>query len=124
MVLDVQHMGIVYDRDYFDDTDEQLSKAMDGALQVHDVGYELSQQEEKDALATEPTEHLATTESTQTKGTNASWLHFQMTSHVIKFLKRGDPKYKSFFVRRMQQLANGERSRILQKRLKGSDSTI
>ena len=42
----------------------------------------------------------------------------------MKFLKKGDPKYKSFFVRRMQQLGSGERSRILQKRLKGSQSTI
>lgn len=45
-------------------------------------------------------------------------------SHVVKFLRRGDPKYKSFFVRRMQQLASGDRSRILQKRLKGSQTTI
>ena len=43
-----------------------------------------------------------------------------MCSHVVKFLKNGDQKYKSFFIRRMQQLANGDRSRILQKRLKGS----
>lgn len=49
---------------------------------------------------------------------------FQITSHVVKFLKSGDPLYRSFFVRRMQQLANGDRSRILQKRLKGSQSTI
>lgn len=44
-------------------------------------------------------------------------------SHVVKFLKNGDQKYKSFFIRRMQQLANGDRSRILQKRLKGSSSS-
>ena len=52
------------------------------------------------------------------------WLSFQMTSHVVKFLQRGDKKYRSFFVRRMQQLARGERSRILQKPLKGSQSHI
>eukprot|EP00956_Cyclotella_meneghiniana_P013913 scaffold20482_cov23-Cyclotella_meneghiniana.AAC.4 len=49
---------------------------------------------------------------------------FLVTSHVVKFLKSGDPLYRSFFVRRMQQLANGDRSRILQKRLKGSQSAI
>ena len=49
---------------------------------------------------------------------------FQVTSHVVKFLKSGDPLYRSFFVRRLQQLASGDRSRILQKRLKGSKSTI
>ena len=49
---------------------------------------------------------------------------FQVTSHVIKFLKSGDPLYRSFFVRRMKQLARGDRSRILQKRLKGSKSAI
>jgi hypothetical protein len=52
------------------------------------------------------------------------WLSFQMTSHVVKFLQQGDKKYRSFFVRRMQQLAAGERSRILQKPLKGSKSII
>ena len=45
-------------------------------------------------------------------------------SHVVKWLKQGDKKYKTFFVRRMQQLANGEKSRILRKRLKGSATTI
>jgi hypothetical protein len=45
-------------------------------------------------------------------------------SHVVKFLKQGDPKYKTFFVRRMQQLANGDRSFKTHKRLKGSHSTI
>lgn len=55
----------------------------------------------------------------------AKWADtFQVTSHVVKFLKSGDPLYRSFFVRRMQQLANGDRSRILQKRLKGSKSAI
>eukprot|EP00957_Ditylum_brightwellii_P132442 10099433-Ditylum_brightwellii.AAC.1 len=47
-----------------------------------------------------------------------------MTSHVVKFLQRGDKKYRSFFVHRMRQLASGERSRILQKPLKGSQSHI
>ena len=49
---------------------------------------------------------------------------FRVTSHVVKFLKSGDPLYRSFFVRRMRQLANGDRSKILQKRLKGSKSAI
>lgn len=29
---------------------------------------------------------------------------FQVTSHVVKFLKTGDPPYRSFFVRRMHNL--------------------
>ena len=55
--------------------------------------------------------------------TNCALFSFS-PSHVVKFLRKGDPKYKYFFVRRMQQLADGQRSRILAKRLKGSQSTI
>ncbi|CAJ1941279.1 unnamed protein product [Cylindrotheca closterium] len=44
----------------------------------------------------------------------------QYTPHVVKWLKQGDSKYRDFFVRRITQLSQGERSRILAKRLKGS----
>jgi len=120
-VSDIKNAGFMYDESYFEDTDEQLSKALEGALKVDDdrntcnknINQLLPNQEEESLDDTEENESC-----------KASWLAFKLTSHVVKFLKRGDPKYKAFFVRRMQQLADGERSRILQKRLKGSQSTI
>jgi hypothetical protein len=48
----------------------------------------------------------------------------QLTGDVVKWLRQIDPKYREFFVRRLQQLASGDKSRILAKRLKGSKSTI
>lgn len=71
------------------------------------------------------TEPYVNIEATKDNLNDMKWSNiFQVTSHVVKFLKTGDPLYRSFFVRRMQQLASGDRSRILQKRLKGSQSTI
>ncbi|KAL7543061.1 hypothetical protein ACHAXR_012566 [Thalassiosira sp. AJA248-18] len=136
-VSDIKNVDFVDDDDnYFDDTDERLSKALENSLQIHNDDDEMYSE---DNTVNEEALLSPKTHSTITKGceeTNASWLTFQMTreistfyfdiscSHVVKFLKRGDQKYKSFFIRRMQQLANGERSRILQKRLVGSCSTI
>jgi len=47
-----------------------------------------------------------------------------LSSDVVKWLRQADTKYREFFVRRIQQLQNGDRSRILAKRLIGSESTI
>lgn len=118
--LDIQHAGFSYDDKYFEDTDEKLSRALEGAMLLHDENIEMVHVENKEMLPTAPT----CVGSERTENRNSAWLQFQMTSHVVKFLKRGDPKYKAFFVRRLEQLASGERSRILQKRLKGSDLTI
>lgn len=42
-----------------------------------------------------------------------------LTSDVLNWCRTGDPTYVGFFVRRVEQLASGQRSRILAKRLKG-----
>jgi hypothetical protein len=45
----------------------------------------------------------------------------ELTPHAKKwFYGSADPKYRSFFIRRLKQLSRGDRSRILQKRLTGS----
>ncbi|KAL7552191.1 hypothetical protein ACHAWF_015406, partial [Thalassiosira exigua] len=128
-VSDMAHTEeFVYDDSHFDDTDEQLSKALEGALHIRDVecsSPSRSKMNDIESLIDQPLDPeggLKTMD--RSDNAQASWLNFQVTSYVVKFLKRGDPKYMSFFVRRMQQLAQGERSRILQKRLKGSQSTI
>ena len=48
---------------------------------------------------------------------------FKITKEVRKWWEHGDPKYKEFFLRRLRQLAAGDRSRILQKKLTGSRKT-
>jgi len=50
--------------------------------------------------------------------------HIHLNGDVVKWLRQGDRKYRDFFIRRMKQLATGENSRILQKRLFGSENTI
>ena len=50
--------------------------------------------------------------------------NIMLTQAVLKWYKRADPKYKDFFLRRMRQLANGDKSRILKKNLTGSKHTI
>lgn len=49
------------------------------------------------------------------KATNRVFL----TNAVLKWCRASDPTYVGFFVRRIQQLASGQRSRILAKRLTG-----
>lgn len=120
-VCDMKHTEFMHDGGYFEDTDDQLSKALKGALQMNNNDI-ISCTSDGEVLPHSVGHSLDIVEGPLDD--TASWLTFQMTSHVVKFLKQGDPKYKIFFVRRMQQLASGERSRILQKRLKGSKSTI
>ena len=48
----------------------------------------------------------------------------QLTKDVIKWLRKCDPKYREFFQRRMKQLADGDRSRILAKGLTGCKTRI
>ena len=122
-LLDIK-VGI--DDDLFIKTDEKLKKALNVAVKEEDVHNNNSCLDDETAidlgaLTIDDEENLSK------KGKDATgneWMSFQMSSHVVKFLQQGDKKYRSFFVRRMQQLARGERSRILRKPLKGSNSHI
>ena len=49
--------------------------------------------------------------------------HIQLTKEVLRWLDRQDSKYRGFFIRRICQLADGDRSRILQKSLTGTNQT-
>jgi len=62
--------------------------------------------------------------STQLLAEPVHFARIKLTSDVVKWLRRGDNKYLDFFVRRMKQLAAGDRSRILAKRLTGSKTLI
>eukprot|EP00956_Cyclotella_meneghiniana_P045542 scaffold373608_cov103-Cyclotella_meneghiniana.AAC.3 len=99
-------------------TADKLDKALSKVVLQDEESFDEQIENEKEP---EPYPGLAKDDvSTEVKWSNM----FLVTSHVVKFLKAGDPLYRSFFVRRMKQLANGDRSRILQKRLKGSQSAI
>ena len=110
------------DDEMLDDTDQKLSTAMEEAVQDESPGEDndFAAQDIDDSETLVPDSE----EAEELTNSNSQWLSFQMTSHVVKFLQQGDKKYRSFFVRRMRQLASGERSRILQKPLKGSKTLI
>jgi len=101
------------------ETDEKLSKALAGALKVEDefVEDEVESDLEDDAMESNIIE-------AQEKLAMIDWSQFQVTSHVCKFLKTGDTKYREIFAKKMTQLAKGERSHKLQKPLQGCESVI
>jgi len=79
-VSDINQVEFTYDDSYFEDTDEQLSKALEGALQFADdvVGGEkaiVDNEESNDEVVTEEPSDMAV-ESTSSE---VSWLSFQMT---------------------------------------------
>ena len=45
--------------------------------------------------------------------------NLQLTDAVWKWFLKADAKYRRFFIRRLEQLASGQRCRILSKRLTG-----
>jgi len=78
-VSDIIQVEFTYDDSYFEDTDEQLSKALEGALQLaDDVGEEQSivdnEKSSAEVVTEEPSDRVV--ESTNSE---VSWLSFQMT---------------------------------------------
>jgi hypothetical protein len=78
-VSDINQVEFTYDDGYFEDTDEQLSKALEGALQVDDCHIEekaiVDDKESSAEVVTEEPSDMAM-ESTSDE---ISWLSFQMT---------------------------------------------
>lgn len=105
------------------ETDEKLSKALAGALEEEDEVEDEYIQDE-DESDTEDDAMRNTIIEAQEKLAMIDWSQFQVTSHVCKFLKTGDTKYREIFVKKITQLAKGERSHKLQKPLQGCESVI
>ncbi len=101
--------------------DEKLSKAQAGALEEEDEVEDESIEEESDLEDDTMKNNII---EAQEKLAMIDWSQFQVTSHVRKFLKNGDTKYREIFVKKMTQLAKGERSHKLQKPLQGCESVI
>ena len=102
------------------ETDEKLNKALAGALEEED-GFEDDIEEDEDESDWEDD---AMENNIIEAHDKLDWSQFQVTSHVCKFLKTGDTKYREIFVKKITQLAKGERSHKLQKPLVGCESVI
>ena len=106
------------------ETDEKLEDALLRALSDDNKtnktwGVEQVEEEFSDLAVGNDHSH-----SEQINSEPIDWSQFQVTSHVVKFMKNGDTKYREIFVKRMKQLAKGERSHKLQKPLQGCESVI
>lgn len=124
--LDVKRrMQLLDDNGNLTDLDERLGQAVTGALNGNNEIIDEYEKEEAD-FNTDFSDDLTFDKEKCTSMNEEciDWTQFQMTSHVVKFIKHGDPKYREIFVKRLKQLAKGERSHKLQKPLKGCDSII
>ena len=92
------------------ETDEKLSNALTSALAENSGGS--IEDELEDELEDEHNDF--TPDETNTNMyenlANMDWSQFQVTAHVVKWMKQGDAKYREIFVKKMKQLARGERS--------------
>ena len=104
------------------DTMKKLDIAMTAALdQDNEEDINTVPDNENEGLRSIISEKVAESERIDS---TEMYINVRYTSHVAKWLKQGDRKYRDFFVRRITQLSKGERSRILAKRLTGSKTTI
>jgi len=77
-VSDINQVEFTYDDSYFEDTDEQLSKALEGALQVDDFVEEKAIVDDEKSSAEVVTEEPSDMAAGSTTS-EVSWLSFQMT---------------------------------------------
>ncbi|KAL7552385.1 hypothetical protein ACHAWF_015633, partial [Thalassiosira exigua] len=117
--LDVKKVELLDEDGNLADTDDKLSRALTGALNEEKKDEPLDETEFDEAL---PEENSVLAEEGPV--IKIDWSQFQVTSHVVKFMKNGDAKYREIFVKKMKQLAKGERSHKLMKPLKGCSSII
>lgn len=108
--------------DSFEETVETLDSALNEALEADDDS-------EEDALPDD--DHIDEAAIRRSKSKPPAIVDenypfkILVTNEVEKWRqKSGDRRYVEFFARRMRQLASGDRSRILNKRLTGSKTTI
>ena len=121
--MDLKRVDLLDDDGNLADTDEKLCQALTVALSEDDETEEGGDIEIEAAFNDLTLEEKVTVREQETP-TTIDWSQFQVTSHVVKFMKNGDSKYREIFVKRMKQLAKGERSHKLQKPLKGCESII
>lgn len=97
-------------------TVEDEESGDDTTFEADNVRNELLRDTQSNESSTQQTRSSVAAPAGRTK--------IHLSADTIKWLRQSDGKYREFFVRRVQQLSAGDRSRILEKRLKGSASTI
>ena len=121
--MDLKRVDLLDEDGNLADADEKLCRALTVALSEDDETEEEGDAEIEDSFNDMTLEEKVTVREQETPAI-IDWSQFQVTSHVVKFMKNGDSKYREIFVKRMKQLAKGERSHKLQKPLKGCGSII
>lgn len=123
--LDLKQVDFLDDDGNLADTDEKLNQALQTALS-EGRPFDSEQNEVKDDIS-----RLAISDGMVTENDGLEdcsepldWSQFLVTTHVVKFIQKGDTRFREIFVKRMKQLAKGERSHKLQKPLKGCSSVI
>jgi len=114
-------LDLIDDDDMISDRIQMLSVATEKAL------MEISEPSANDADdSTEKSDSWAAAVDTPDDKYDGAdcFKRIKLTRDVVKWLRVADPKYKDFFVRRVQQLSSGESGRKLAKRLVGCQSLI
>lgn len=126
--IDLKKVELLDDDGNFAKTDERLNTALSGALQENrdseEEGEGEGEEEVEEADGGDDIKAHPNTVEDGDVATTIDWSKFQVSTHVVKFIKNGDHMFRDIFVRRMKQLAKGERSHKLQKPLKGCESII
>jgi hypothetical protein len=104
------------------DTDRKLTTSMEGVIEEVKDEKPASEDEDDDIEEIKglPSRKNSVTSQQSSATESLAFKKIHLSAEVVKWLRNGDPRYVDFFVRRMKQLSNGERSRILAKRLNGS----
>ena len=118
--INVKTIEFIDDDGNLANTDKRLTRAL---LKV-DESDEGDIESKFEDLTTEDSDAVVEESPSPSSMCKLDWSQFQVTTHVVKFIKNGDAKYREIFVKKMKQLAKGERSHKLQKPLKGCESII
>ena len=123
--IDLKRVELLDDDGDFAETDQKLVDALTGALR-DDGDSNCPEEDVFEAGDNDDVvgDHDGTITHEEVASSDIDWSKFRVSTHVVKFIKNGDPMYRSIFVMRMKQLARGDRSHKLQKPLKGCESII
>jgi len=123
--IDLKRVDILDDDGDFAETDQKLVDALTGALR-DDGDSNCPEEDVSEAGDNDDVvgDHDGTITHEEVPSSDIDWSKFRVSTHVVKFIKNGDPMYRNIFVMRMKQLARGDRSHKLQKPLIGCRAII
>ena len=123
--IDLKRVELLDDDGDFAETDQKLVDALTGALR-DDGDSNFPEEDVSEAGDNDDVvgDHDGTITHEEVPSSDIDWSKFRVSTHVVKFIKNGDPMYRNIFVMRMKQLARGDRSHKLQKPLIGCRAII